>query len=116
MQRDISIGNVLLTIGEASSAESFCIKSDSKIMEPLWPTASVDATTAALGGMQIAESDPSKSSAQIGKEITALVEKLGIRNKFTAFVTDGDMAAEWPTYFDNEHNLDTRSVSRSWVY
>ncbi|KAJ7690295.1 hypothetical protein B0H16DRAFT_1857212 [Mycena metata] len=42
--------------------------------------------------------------AQIGKDINALIEKLEIGSKCTAFVTDGDLAIQWTTYFDDQYN------------
>ncbi|KAJ7727931.1 hypothetical protein B0H16DRAFT_1470743 [Mycena metata] len=101
MHRDISIGNVLLTLGEPIAYKPF--KFEDKILEALWPPASVDGTTIALDGMDIATESPSQTSAQIAKDISALIGKLEIGSKCTAFVTDGDLAVQWATYFDDEH-------------
>ncbi|KAJ7727933.1 hypothetical protein B0H16DRAFT_247295 [Mycena metata] len=101
MHRDISIGNVLLTLGEPIAYKPF--KFEDKILEALWPPASVDGTTIALNGMDIATESPSQTSAQIAKDISALIGKLEIGSKCTAFVTDGDLAVQWATYFDDEH-------------
>ncbi|KAJ6543851.1 hypothetical protein B0H19DRAFT_1308661 [Mycena capillaripes] len=114
MHRDISIGNVLLVEGEAVSDRPFSIQAE--ISTSLWPPAPLDATTAALGNMAIEESGtPSKFPAHFAEEIRILVANLGIKDKFIAFTTDGDMAAKWKTYFDNQHNLETRSGTREFM-
>ncbi|KAJ7692361.1 hypothetical protein B0H14DRAFT_834819 [Mycena olivaceomarginata] len=98
MQRDISIGNVLLAFGDARSKDPFSITGD--ILNPLWPPSSLDA--ALHSRMEFKKSETSAS--QIASEIMVLVGQLEIKDTFIAFVTDGDMAAGWGTYFDDERN------------
>ncbi|KAJ7224247.1 hypothetical protein GGX14DRAFT_649174 [Mycena pura] len=97
-QRDISIGNVLLAVGNARSKRPFSITGD--ILSPLWPPLSLDA--ALHSRMKFKESETSAS--QIASEIMVLVGQLEIKDTFTAFVTDGDMAVNWKTYFNDERN------------
>ncbi|KAJ6512169.1 hypothetical protein C8R47DRAFT_684167 [Mycena vitilis] len=97
MQRDVSIGNVLLTVGGARSKEPFAISED--VLKQQRPHSSLDE---ALGGMEIEDAEP--EAARIASEIMALAGELDIKDQFTAFVTDGDMAANWTTYFEEERN------------
>ncbi|KAJ7122879.1 hypothetical protein C8R44DRAFT_876075 [Mycena epipterygia] len=95
MQRDISIGNVLL------------IEIEDEVLTMEWPPGEL---SAAFEGLKIQSEQSAESPAhQIAAEIKALVATLQIEQKCTAFVTDGDMAANWKTYFDNRHDLETRS-------
>ncbi|KAJ7727972.1 hypothetical protein B0H16DRAFT_1894329 [Mycena metata] len=87
------------------------ISLEGEILEPLWPPASVDGTTIALQGLHIATESPSQTSAQIGKDINALIEKIEIGSNCAAFVTDDDLAVQWATYFDDEHKHAPRFVS-----
>ncbi|KAJ7725092.1 hypothetical protein B0H16DRAFT_1595240 [Mycena metata] len=105
------IGNVLLTLGQSMTDKPF--KLEDEILKPLWPPASVDGTTIALNRMDITTGSPSQTSAQIGKDIITLVEKLKIGSKCTAFVADGDMSMKWSAYFDNEHTHATREPRSS---
>ncbi|KAJ7349317.1 hypothetical protein DFH08DRAFT_959475 [Mycena albidolilacea] len=98
MQRDISIGNVLLAVGDARSKDPFSITGD--VLDPLWPPSSLDA--ALHSRMEFKRSEISAS--QIVSEIMVLVGQLEIKDTFIAFVTDGDMAANWKTYFNDERN------------
>jgi hypothetical protein len=109
MQRDISIGNVLLAVGDARSKEPFSITGD--ILNPLWPPSSSDA--ALHSRMEFKKSETSAS--QIASEIMVLVGQLEIKDTFIAFVTDGDMAANWKTYFNDERNQ-IKSVSPLYVF
>ncbi|KAJ6512171.1 hypothetical protein C8R47DRAFT_684177 [Mycena vitilis] len=93
MQRDISIGNVLLAVGETRSKKPFVISGD--ILKPQRRHAS---SKEALSGLEI---EP--EAARIASEITTLVGQLEIKDKDTVFVVDGDMAANWMTCFEEEH-------------
>lgn len=109
MHRDISIGNVLLTLGESTSINPFSLEDE--ILKATLPSVegtSMDMTTAlkSLSIQEIAETPRS-----LAEEIKSLVKALQIEEQCTAFVTDGDMAANWKTYFNDAHNLETRSVS-----
>ncbi|KAJ7645465.1 hypothetical protein DFH06DRAFT_1425076 [Mycena polygramma] len=97
MQRDISIVNVLLAVGETRSKEPFAISGD--ILKPQRPHSSLDE---ALGGMETKDAEP--ENARIASEITVLFAQLEIKDKDTVFVVDGDMAANWMTCFEEERN------------
>ncbi|KAF7330801.1 hypothetical protein MVEN_02419300 [Mycena venus] len=91
IQRDISVGNVLLVMGEAVSVKPFSV--DEGLLTPL-SVSSLDATPSC---MSIENSEP----VQIAKDIMGLVDRLEVATRFTAFATDGDMAADWRTYFSD---------------
>ncbi|KAJ7666541.1 hypothetical protein B0H17DRAFT_1336278 [Mycena rosella] len=109
LQRDISIGNVLLTEGESTS-KPFEITGD--ILNALWPLTegSLDSTITALDSINIQDSGQPTSQSLAG-EIRTLITKLKVGKKCIAFVTDGDMAIDWRTYFNTirDHGLETRS-------
>ncbi|KAJ7692357.1 hypothetical protein B0H14DRAFT_3175422 [Mycena olivaceomarginata] len=98
MQRDISIGNVLLAVDDARSKDPFSITGD--ILNPLWPPSSLD--PALHSRMNFKKSETSASL--FASEIMVLVGQLEIKDMFIAFVTDGDMAVNWKTYFNDERN------------
>ena len=111
VQRDISISNVLLAVGNARSKHPFSITGD--ILKPLWPPLSLDA--ALHSRMKFKESETSAS--RIASEIKVLVGQLEIKDTFIAFVTDGDLAANWKTYFNDERNVNQiKSVSPLYVF
>ncbi|KAJ6630935.1 hypothetical protein B0H10DRAFT_1773360 [Mycena sp. CBHHK59/15] len=107
MHRDISIGNVLLTKAVVSSKPFAIVET---ILTAIYPPAKgsssdVGNLASALKDTHIQES-PARETAE---EIMALLRKLQVSAEYTAFITDGDMAVNWKTYFDNEHNRETRS-------
>ncbi|KAJ6567310.1 hypothetical protein DFH09DRAFT_983916 [Mycena vulgaris] len=113
LHRDIGIATVLLTTRESMSTP-FDVGGD--ILTAVWPPLSDSASLAAtLNAMKIG--DDSQSLAQIALKIKEIAAKLNdkVGTECTAFVTDGDMAAEWTTYFDDEHNLHTRSGTEQFM-
>ncbi|KAJ7903425.1 hypothetical protein B0H14DRAFT_2491657 [Mycena olivaceomarginata] len=101
MHRDIGIGNVLLA-ERKWFPPPFALESSSKILgATLPPTES--SVHGSLSRLSIQTADT------LAEEIRQLVEMLQVGKECTAFVTDGDMAAKWETYFDSSHNIETRS-------
>jgi hypothetical protein len=103
--RDVSIGNVLLTVGESKS-EPFTI--DTSLIDTACPAPGDDTLVNADAKPEQLEATGAAAS-QEAIEIMNMVVKLSAETKCTAFVTDGDMAAEWTIYFENEH-VGIRSV------
>ncbi|KAJ7122880.1 hypothetical protein C8R44DRAFT_876076 [Mycena epipterygia] len=112
MHCDIGIANVLLTEG-GSTSKPFNIVGD--ILTAVWSPVedpSLSATPASSNSIKIqASRQPASESPihQLAAEIKVLVEKLQVERKCTAFVTGGDLAINWRTYFSNQHDLETRS-------
>ncbi|KAJ7672855.1 hypothetical protein B0H17DRAFT_174693 [Mycena rosella] len=115
LQRDISIGNVLLTEGESAS-KPFEITGDT--LSVLWPLTegSLDLTISALDSINIQDSGQ-PTSRSLAEEIKTLVKKFRVQTKCIAFVTDGDMAIDWRTYFNTRrgHGLETRSGTEQFM-
>ncbi|KAJ6608681.1 hypothetical protein B0H10DRAFT_2194250 [Mycena sp. CBHHK59/15] len=106
MHRDINVENVLLTEGVCS--KPFDIAED--ILTAAWLPASleVDPIASTLNDTKVQESGESPVR-QTAEEIKALLKQLQVSAKYTAFITDSDLVTDWRTYFDNEHNLKTRT-------
>ncbi|KAJ6512170.1 hypothetical protein C8R47DRAFT_684062 [Mycena vitilis] len=99
LQRDISIGTVLLAVGETRSKEPFVISGDiRKSQRPHW---SLD--EASLGGIEIEDAEP--EAACIASDIMVLVGQLEINEKVTAFVVDSDMTINWKTSFKERNEM-----------
>ncbi|KAJ6567315.1 hypothetical protein DFH09DRAFT_1034482, partial [Mycena vulgaris] len=109
MHRDISIGNVLLAEKSAPKSQPAPFNIQGRMLTAVWPlpgeSSGSTSVAAVLDGMTIGDAD--QSLAQIAQDIKEIAAKLSCKTgtECTAFVTDGDMAAEWTTYFDDEHNL-----------
>ncbi|KAJ6543880.1 hypothetical protein B0H19DRAFT_956069, partial [Mycena capillaripes] len=99
MHRDVSIGNILLAEGEAVSQKRFAIAPDSSLRIPLWLGSSPGLT----------------DSTKLADDILVRVEGLQIAENFSAFLTDGDMATKWSTYFDANHDVEVRSGTTEFM-
>jgi hypothetical protein len=104
MHRDISIGNVLLA-ERKWFPPPFALESSSKIL-----TATLPPGEPSVHG-PCSSSNPESTAITFAKDIEQLVERLQVGKECTAFVTDGDMAVNWETYFDGSLDLKTRSAS-----
>ncbi|KAJ7818263.1 hypothetical protein B0H14DRAFT_2373395 [Mycena olivaceomarginata] len=102
--RDVSIGNVLLATSNWFPPP-FVLESSSKILTATLPSIGEPSVNIMFGQMNI-QGHPATTFAE---EITQLVETLQVGKECTAFITDGDMAIEWETYFDKSHDFETRS-------
>ncbi|KAK7061342.1 hypothetical protein R3P38DRAFT_2828966 [Favolaschia claudopus] len=80
LHRDVSIGNVLLAVGGSrTSKTSFSVEC---------PASS-------------SSNDQGDSVQAYADSIRDLARNLNIKSEFAAFITDGDMAVDWRTYFEN---------------
>ncbi|KAJ7438455.1 hypothetical protein FB451DRAFT_1570222 [Mycena latifolia] len=113
LHRDISIGNVLLAKNPwTPNAFQFATAILTATL-PQIEGVSADGTSVKLENLSLQESDQPTV-----KSLVAQIEILMVgflHGECTAFVTDGDMAARWKTYFQDEHQSETRSVTVEFI-
>ncbi|KAG7094149.1 hypothetical protein E1B28_007761 [Marasmius oreades] len=111
MHRDVSIGNVIrlepgLAMKTIDIVDPFPER-DVSLKEPEQARNAIAGTRSQKESEQVRNAIASTRSHI--DEIKRLVEKLGISSGCKGILIDGDMAANWKTYFDKDH--DSHSLS-----